>query len=70
VGIISICELILERQPQATCVINSLVPGGKDELFKEEYYKAISEARRCYAGDTHKVEIFDTTDIFLKNSKR
>lgn len=70
-GIIKIVELIREERPQATVVINSLLPRsrGKDEYFEKNSFKAINEALECYADDTDKVEFFDATDIFLENGK-
>ena len=63
-GNINIVQEILSRRPNATVVINSILPRSPptwDHLVK------VNERLSCYAESTKRVEFFNATDIFLTN---
>ena len=61
-GNINIVQEILRQRPNATVVINSILPRAPpswDHLVK------VNERLSCYAQSTNQVEFFNATDIFL-----
>jgi lysophospholipase L1-like esterase len=60
---IRVVQEILQQQPKATVVINSLLPvaGAEDDSSVSD----INDSLQCYAATTEGVEFFNATDLFL-----
>lgn len=70
VGNIRIVEEIRQHQPNATIVINSLLPRSNEELAHNAnpYWNVLRQVNHrleCYANHTPGVEFFNATTIFV-----
>ena len=72
VGNIMVAETILQQQPGARVVLNSLLPRDFGPLSKAKIWNILKEANtmlECYAATRRGVFFFNATDLFLEDSE-
>ena len=70
-GNIKIAELLLQRQPDAKVVLNSLLPRGFEPMSQNVAWNILKQANdmlECYAATRSSVFFFNATDLFLEDS--
>jgi lysophospholipase L1-like esterase len=67
-GILRVVERLREARPETRVVLNSLLPRGKDPLFRSRAWTALTAVNHrleCYASQHEGVSFFNATDLFL-----
>jgi lysophospholipase L1-like esterase len=67
-GILKVVERLRQARPESRVVLNSLLPRGREPLFRSRVWTALTAVNHrleCYASQHDGVSFFNATDLFV-----